>query len=312
MIGQLFNSIDQDRMREVISFFIYDSIKIILLLLVITFLMSGVRYYLPIEKLRDFLAKHNFFGLDYFLATIFGAITPFCSCSSIPLFIGFLKAGIPLGVTFAFLITSPLVNEIAVAMFIGIFGLKITLIYAGAGILIGMAGGWVLGKLKMEKYVEEFVWKVDTGKVISVENKKSNFSVQVFKIISKEAWGISKKIIPYVLIGVGLGAIIHGYVPEGFFERYITENNPWAVPMAVILAVPLYSNASGVIPIVESLIDKGVPFGTALAFMLAIVGLSLPEALILKKVMKLRLLLTFFTITSLGMILVGYVFNWIF
>ena len=293
-------------------FFIYDSVKIILLLLVITFFMSWLRYYLPIEKLRDFLAKHRFFGLDYFLATVFGAITPFCSCSSIPLFVGFLKAGIPLGVTFAFLITSPLVNEIAVAMFIGIFGLKITLIYVSAGILIGMVGGWVLGKLKMEKYVEEFVWKVDVHDGVVVENKKNNFSMQFLGVISREAWNISKKIIPYIVIGVGLGAIIHGYVPEGFFEKYISEDNPLAVPIAVILAVPLYSNASGVIPVIESLIDKGVPFGTALAFMMAIVGLSLPEALILKKVMKLRLLLAFFGVTSLGMILIGYAFNLIF
>ncbi|KKP63492.1 MAG: Permease [Candidatus Moranbacteria bacterium GW2011_GWF2_34_56] len=189
-------------------------------------------------------------------------------------------------------------------MFIGLFGWKITLFYLGAGILIGMLGGWVLGKLKMEKYVEEFVWKFETRGGVNVENKKNKFSVGVLKTVSKEAWGISKKIMPYVLAGVALGAMIHGYIPEGFFEKYITKSNPLAVPVAVILAVPFYSNASGVIPIIESLIDKGIPIGTALAFMMAIVGLSLPEALILKKVI-------FFGVTASGMILIGYIFNWI-
>jgi len=272
--------------------------------------MSLLRYYLPVEKLRDFLANHKFFGLDYFLATIFGIITPFCSCSSIPLFIGFVKAGIPLGVTFAFLITSPLVNEVALTLFIGLFGWKITLAYAIAGILIGMAGGAILGKLKLERYVEDYVWKIKSKDKMKKEDKK--FSWQVMKIVSKESFGITKKIGLYVLIGVGVGALIHGYVPEGFFENYINRENPLAVPLAVILAVPLYSNASGVIPIIQSLVAKGIPLGTALVFMMATVGLSLPEALILKRVMKLPLLLAFFGIVALGMILIGYGFNLVF
>lgn len=312
LVYTVLNLNPQSHLGEMINFFIYDSLKIIALLLMITFFMSWLRYYLPIERIKDFLASHKFFGLDYFMATIFGAITPFCSCSSIPLFVGFLKAGIPLGVTFAFLITSPLINEIAVAMFIGLFSWKITLVYVSAGILIGMLSGWILGKLKMEKYVEEFVWKIEMQNDVNIKNKKDNFSVRVFKIIWREAWNISKKIIPYVLVGVALGAVIHGYVPEGFFEKYISKDNPLAVPVAVILAVPFYSNASGVIPIIESLIDKGIPIGTALAFMMAIVGLSLPEALILKKVIKLKLLLVFFGVTALGMISIGYIFNFIF
>ncbi len=307
----IFGLVPATKIAGAVNFFIYDSIKIILLLLVITHFMSLLRYYLPIEKLRNFLASHKFFGLDYFLATIFGAITPFCSCSSIPLFIGFVEAGIPLGVTFAFLITSPLVNEVAVVMFLGLFGVKITLIYVAAGILIGMIGGAVLGKLKMEKYVEDYVWKIKIKNSIEKKEKKK-FSWSVAKIISKEALGITRKIGLYVLIGVGVGAVIHGYVPEGFFEKYITKENPLAVPLAVILAVPLYSNASGVIPIIQSLVAKGIPLGTALAFMMATVGLSLPEALILKRVMKLPLLLTFFTVVALGMILIGYGFNLIF
>lgn len=306
----IFGLAEQTRIGEVVNFFLYDTIKIVFLLLIITHFMSLLRYYLPVEKLRDFLANHKFFGLDYFLATIFGAITPFCSCSSIPLFIGFVKAGIPLGVTFAFLITSPLVNEVALALFVGLFGWKVTLLYAGAGILIGMVGGFVLGKLKLEKYVEDYVWDIKTQKNLA-ENKKQKISWQLLKNISSEALIITKKLTPYILIGVGVGAFIHGYVPEGFFEKYITKENPLAVPIAVILAVPFYSNASGVIPIIQSLVAKGIPLGTALAFMMATVGLSLPEALILKRVMKLPLLLIFFLVVAIGMILIGYGFNFI-
>lgn len=307
----VFNLAPHAKIADAINFFIYDSIKIILLLLVITYFMSLLRYFLPIEKLRDFLATHKFFGSDYFLATIFGAITPFCSCSSIPLFIGFVEAGIPLGVAFAFLITSPLVNEVAVVMFLGLFGVKITIIYVIAGILIGMIGGEILGKMKLEKYVEDYVWKIKVQNNVQKQERKS-FSWQVAKLISKEAFAITKKISLYVLIGVGVGALIHGYVPEGFFEKYITKENPFAVPLAVILAVPLYSNASGVIPIIQSLVAKGIPLGTAMAFMMATVGLSLPEALILKRVMKLPLLIAFFAVVAIGMILVGYGFNVIF
>ncbi len=290
-----------------VQFFFFDSFKILALIVVITHLMSWLRYYLPIEKLRDFLTKHKFYGLDYFLATVFGAVTPFCSCSSIPLFIGFIEAEIPLGVTFSFLITSPLVNEVALALFIGMFGLKITVIYVLAGIIIGMVGGFVIGKLHLEKYVEDFVWKMKSQKQNPEAKKLSR--IKVFKIISNEAFDITKKISLYVLAGVGLGAFIHGYVPQGFFGKYLQKAGWWGVPLAVILAVPLYSNASGVIPIVQSLVTKGVPIGTALALMMAIVGISLPEALILKKVIKWQLLAIFFGIVTLGIIIIGYLFN---
>ena len=290
-----------------VQFFFYDSFKITALILVITHFMSLMRYYLPIEKLRNFLTKHKFYGLDYFLATIFGAITPFCSCSSIPLFIGFIEAGIPLGVTFAFLITSPLINEVALALFIEMFGLKITILYVLAGILVGTIGGFIIGRLHLEKYVEDFVWKVKSQKQ-KIENQKTPFN-KMLKIISREALDITKKITPYVLAGVGLGAFIHGYVPQGFFEKYLQKAGWFGVPLAVILAVPLYSNASGVIPIVQSLVSKGVPIGTALALMMAIVGISLPEALILKKVVKWQLLAIFFGIVTAGIIVIGYLFN---
>ena len=301
-------SLPAGRLAGALEFFIYDSLKIFVLIVLITHLMSLLRYYLPVEKLRDFLAAHRLFGIDYLLATGFGAITPFCSCSSIPLFIGFTGAGIPLGVTFAFLITSPLINEIAIGLFIGLFGLKITLVYILAGILIGLAGGFVIGKLNMEKYVADFVWKIKAQQPEKKGAVKASWR-KVWRAITREAWGITGKIMPYVLGGVAVGGFIHGYVPQGFFEVYLQKAGLWGVPLAVILAIPLYSNASGAIPIIESLIAKGVPLGTGLAFMMAIVGLSLPEAMILKKVLKWPLLAAFFGTVTVGIIIIGYLFN---
>jgi len=306
----LFSLEPGSHLAESVEFFLYDTFKIFVLMLFITHFMSALRYYLPIEKLRDFLQKNNLYGLDYFFATVFGAMTPFCSCSSIPLFIGFLEARIPLGITFAFMITSPLINEIAIALFLGIFGVKITLLYVIAGIGIGMLGGFILGKLNMEKYVEDFVWKIKSQKRNTLDEKKKSL-IAVFPEISREAFDIIKKIMLYVIVGVGVGAAIHGYVPENFFQKYLEEAGVWGVPLATLLAVPMYSSASGIIPVIQSLIIKGVPFGTALAFMMAVVGLSFPEALILKKVLKWQLLATFFGIVTLGIICIGYLFNMI-
>jgi hypothetical protein len=270
--------------------------------------MTWIQYYLPIEKLRNFLSSRNFYGLDYFLASLFGVITPFCSCSSIPLFMGFLQGGIPLGVTLSFLITSPLINEVAIGLFIGLFGLKITMIYVFAGILIGVLGGFVLSKMKMEKFVEDFIWQIKRVEA-NLPKKKERTKKEIFRIISRDAFCIIKKIYLYILFGVAVGAFVHGYVPEGFFEIYLSKAGIFGVPLAVLLAVPLYSNASGVIPIVQSLIAKGVPLGTGLAFMMAVVGVSLPEAMILKRVMKLPLLIAFFGVVTLGIIIIGYLFN---
>ncbi len=300
----------QTLLAKAVNFFIYDTAKIFILLLIVTHLMSLLRFYLRIEKLRDFLVSRRFYGLDYLLASLFGAFTPFCSCSSIPLFIGFLEAGVPLGITFSFLITSPLINEIAVALFLGMFGLKVTGIYILAGIAVGIFSGFILGKLKMEKQVADFVWNIKSAEK-NIEAKKPAFN-EVIKIISQEAFGIIKKIALYIIIGVGIGAFIHGYVPAGFFENYLDKVGFWSVPLAVILAVPIYSNASGVIPIIQALVAKGIPLGTALAFMMAIVGLSLPEAIMLKKVLRLKLLLLFFGIVTLNIIILGYLFNLIF
>ena len=292
-------------LADMLDFFIYDTIKILILLIIITHLMSLIRYYLPIDKFRNFLKSHKLYGLDYFLASIFGAITPFCSCSSIPMFIGFMQARIPLGVAFSFLITSPLVNEIAIALFIGLFGWKIALFYVLAGIIIGVVGGFILQKLKMER----FIINLEEKKSVCSCAKEKASSERVILKMSREAFGIIRKIFLYVIIGVGIGAVIHGFVPAAFFEIYLEKAGIWGVPLAVILAVPLYSNASGVIPVIQSLIAKGVPIGTGLAFMMAIVGLSLPEAMILKKVLKWQLLATFFGIVAIGIIVIGYLFN---
>ncbi|MDD3120552.1 MAG: permease, partial [Candidatus Gracilibacteria bacterium] len=260
-----------------------------------------------IEKIRDFLAKNKFYGFDYFLSALFGAVTPFCSCSSIPMFVGFLKAGIPLGITFTFLITSPLINEVAVALFIGLFGWKVTVIYVVSGMILGILGGFVIGKLKMENQVAEFVWK-NNGTSNEIEREEIQLRNFV-KQVSKDSFALVWKIMPYVILGVAIGGVIHGFIPTGFFEKYITKENPFAVPIAVILGIPMYANATSVIPIIQALIAKGIPLGTGLAFMMAVVGLSLPEFLILKKVMKMKLLLTFFGVVGFFIIILGYFFN---
>ncbi len=292
---------------EAFSFFVYDSLKIIFLLVLINYFMAVVRYFLPVEKMRDFLVSRKWYGLDYLLASAFGTITPFCTCSSIPLFIGFLEAGIPLGVTFSFLITSPLVNQVAIVLFAGLFGWKITILYVISAILLGVVGGFILNKLKLEKYVADYVWQIRSQKNV-IEKTKEKISV-LLKSFWFEGWAMTKKIIPYVLIGIGVGALIHGYVPSGLFENYITSENLFAVPIATLVAVPMYANAVGVIPIMQALVEKGIPLGTAMAFMMAVVGLSLPEALILKRVMKIKLLLYFFGITTINIMIIGYLFN---
>ncbi|MCF7906145.1 permease [Candidatus Gracilibacteria bacterium] len=295
-------------LAESVHFFVYDIVKIILLLLVVTYIMSFLRHYLPMSAIKNFLSRHRSSGLDYFFATVFGAMTPFCSCSSIPLFVGFVRAGIPLGVTLSFLITSPLVNEVALVLFWSLFGWKFTLIYLVSGLAVGMIGGIILQKMKLESSIVEFLSKPQC----SCAGGQSMQKKSLWQSISEEALGITKKIVPYLIIGVAVGAWIHGYIPDGYFEIFLTQNAWWTVPVAVILAVPLYSNAGAVVPIIDSLVTKGVPIGTALAFMMAVVGLSLPEALILKRVMKTKLLLAFFVVVTVGIIVLGYLFNWVF
>ena len=294
-----------------VNFFFYDTIKILILLFFISVIMGIINAYFPIERLRNYLTTRKLYGLQYFFAALFGAITPFCSCSSIPLFIGFVKGGIPLGVTFAYLITSPLVNEVAVAMFIGTFGVRITVIYVVSGILLGMIGGFILGKMKLEGYLSDWVKQIQQNSSVESgewEKEKTPF-LQRLPAIAEEAWGIVRGVLIYILLGIGIGAFMHGYVPEGFFEQYMSKDNWFAVPVSVLLAVPMYTNAAGIVPVIEVFVAKGIPIGTALAFMMAVVGLSLPEATLLKKVMTWRLIGVFFGVITLFIIFLGYLFN---
>ena len=301
------------RVGSAVNFFFYDTTKILILLFIISAIMGVVNAYFPIDRLRRYLTTHKLFGLQYFFASLFGAITPFCSCSSIPLFIGFVKGGIPLGVTFAFLITSPLVNEVAVAMFLGTFGLKITIIYVVSGMLLGMIGGFVLGKMNLENYLSDWVkniQKTSDEESAKWEAEKVTFFNRLPGIL-RDSWGIVKGVLLYVIIGIAIGGAIHGYVPEGFFQHYMSRDSWFAVPLSVVLGVPMYTNAAGIVPVIEVFVAKGVPIGTALAFMMAVVGLSLPEATLLKKVMKWRLIGIFFGTITLFIIALGYLYNWL-
>lgn len=296
-----------------VNFFFYDTIKILILLFFISVLMGIVNAYFPIERLRNYLTTHKMYGFQYFFASLFGAITPFCSCSSIPLFIGFVKGGIPLGVTFSYLITSPLVNEVAVAMFLGTFGVKITAVYVITGMLLGIIGGFLLGKMKLEPYLSDWVKQIQmnaTAESEEWEKEKTPFRKR-FPSIVNEAWGIVRGVLLYVIIGIAIGAAMHGYVPEGFFEHYMSKDNWFAVPISVLLAVPMYANAAGIVPVIEVFVAKGVPIGTALAFMIGVVGLSLPEATLLKKVMTWRLIGIFFGTITLFIMISGYLFNFL-
>ena len=296
-----------------VNFFFYDTIKILILLFVISSLMGVINAYFPIERLRVYLTTRKLFGLQYVFASFFGAITPFCSCSSIPLFIGFVKGGIPLGVTFAFLITSPLVNEVAVAMFLGLFGWKTTLIYAGSGIVMGIVGGFILGKFNLDRYLSPWVKELQASSEKEAENweKEKTPFIDRLPAIIKEGWDIVSKVLIYVIIGIAIGAAMHGYVPENFFAKYLSADRWYAMPLAVFAGVPMYANAPGIIPVIQVFVAKGVPLGTAIAFMMAVVGLSLPEATLLKKVMTWKLIGIFFGTISIFIIILGYLFNWI-
>ncbi|PID94340.1 MAG: hypothetical protein CSA95_03390 [Bacteroidetes bacterium] len=296
---------------KALHFFLYDSIKILLLLVVIIFIMGIINSYFPVERVRNFLLTRKLYGLQYLMASLFGVVTPFCSCSSVPLFIGFVRGGIPLGVTLAFLVTSPLVNEVAIGLFVGFFGLKATLIYVVSGVLLGTISGFILQKLQLEHLLTP--WVKDFLRNESEEeggyHQEHPPLLKRLPHIGNEAFNILKKILPYLLAGIAIGSAMHGFVPENFFEPYIRKSNPLAVPIATLMAVPMYINASGVLPIVQVLVSKGIPLGTAIAFMMGVVGLSLPEAILLKKVMTLKLIAIFFGVVTLCIILSGYLFN---
>lgn len=313
LIYSILGMAQNSNLGNALNFFVYDTLKILVLLFLITFLMGIVNAYFPIDRIQNFLSRHKMYGLEYFIASTFGAVTPFCSCSSVPLFIGFIKGGIPLGVTFAFLVTSPLVNEVAVAIFLGMFGLKTTVIYVTSGILLGVVSGLILGKLNLEPLLTDWVrqiWEKAESEREIFELEKKTFLQRVPEI-TREAFGIVKSVVLYVILGIAIGAAMHGYVPEAFFEQYIGKDTWYAVPLAVILGVPMYANATGIIPIIQVFVVKGIPIGTSLAFMMAVVGLSIPEATLLKKVMSIKLISIFFGVVTICIIISGYMFNWI-
>lgn len=294
------------RLAASVNFVIYDVMKIFVLLAVMIFIVSYMRTYITPERTRQVLGSKQ--GIRYYvLASLIGTVTPFCSCSSVPIFIGFVEAGVPLGVTFAFLITSPLVNEAAVAALWATLGLKATVMYVISGVALGVLGGYLIGHLKLERYVEDFVYKMKVGKQSTEDQKltikeRVDFAFESVKEIVGRVW-------LYVIIGVTIGGIFHGYAPEGILEKYAGEDNLLAVPIAVLIGVPLYSNVMAMIPIVESLIGKGLPEGTALAFLMSVTAVSLPEMIILRKVLKKELIAIFVSIVAVSIIFTGYLFN---
>lgn len=289
---------------EAINFFVYDTIKVFFLLSVIIFFVAMIRSYFPPEKTKRILSRKKQYIANVF-AALLGIVTPFCSCSAIPLFIGFVESGVPLGVTFSFLVSSPMINEVALVLLLGLFGWRIAFTYIGTGLIIAIISGIVIGKLKMEKYVQDYVYQVKVANVVIADQ---NFHEKI-EYAKDYTLGLLKKIWPYILVGIGIGGFIHGYVPSNFLVKYAGPDNPFAVPVAVLIGVPLYSNAAGTIPIVQALMGKGMPIGTVLAFMMAVTALSFPEAVILKNVLKMRLLLLFFGIVALAIVGVGYFFN---
>jgi hypothetical protein len=305
MTFSIFHLAKKTVLAGAVNFFIYDSIKIFLLLSVIIFVVSIIRSYLPPEKTKKWLSN-RFEIIGNIFAALIGIVTPFCSCSAVPLFIGLVESGVPLGVTFSYLISAPMVNEVAAVMLLGLFGPGAALLYISSGVVIAVIVGYILGRMKLEHLVEDYVWKIKVNSQI-VDIKKT-FSDRL-----KEAYeytlDLVKKVFPYVLIGVAAGALVHGYAPENFLAKIAGKSNILAVPLAVLIGVPLYSNAAGTIPIVKSLIEKGLPIGTSLAFMMSVTALSFPEMIILRKVLKPKLLVIYIVILTLGIIFTGYLFN---
>jgi len=304
----IYNVINLDRgsrLSDVLEFFIYDTIKIFALLSIIIFIVSIIRSYFPPERTKKILSYKNLF-IGNISAALLGIVTPFCSCSAVPLFIGFIEAGVPLGVTISFLISSPMVNEVAVVLLLGLFGWKITAIYVSTGLLVAIFGGFVIGKLKLEKWVEEYVYKLHIEQVHEIIKQTFKERLQYAKGNTTD---ILKRVWLFIIIAIGIGGFMHGYVPQDFLVQYAGPQNPFAVPLAVLLGVPLYSNAAGMIPIVYVLMEKGLSMGTVLAFMMAVTALSFPEMIILRKVLKVPLLAVFVGIITVTIILVGYLFN---
>ena len=289
-----------------LQFFLYDTPKVLLLLAGVVFVMGMINSYFTPERTRALLAGRAE-GVGNVLAASLGVVTPFCSCSAVPLFIGFVQAGVPLGITFSFLIAAPMVNEVALALLLGLFGWKIAGLYLGLGLVVAIVSGWVIGRLRMEAYLEDWVTNLPRAHaMVGAATVTVAERVQAGLAAVREIVG---KVWPYVVAGIAIGAAIHGYVPEDFMAGLMGKDVWWSVPVAVLIGVPMYSNAAGIIPIVEALLAKGAALGTVLAFMMSVIALSLPEMVILRKVLKMRLIATFAVIVASGILLVGYVFN---
>jgi len=306
LVTKIFNLELESALGSSVHFFIYDVIKIIILLSFMIFLISYLRSYFPPERAKKIIERFKGIKANI-IASLLGIVTPFCSCSSVPLFIGFVEAGIPLGVTFSFLITSPIVNEAAFVILLAAFGWKVALIYVVTGVFVGVVGGYIIGLFKAENQVEEYVYQIKSSE-IDIEKQTSKQRINFALTNMKD---IIKRVYIYLIIGIAIGAIIHGWVPEDFLFKYANKDNPLALLVAVIAGVPLYSNALGTIPIAQALIAKGVAIGTALAFMMATTALSLPEMIILRKVIKPKLIALFVVVTTIGILFVGFLFNFI-
>jgi uncharacterized protein len=309
IINTIFGFKEKSEFAKAVYFFIYEVPKVLLLLSLIVFVVGIIRTYFSPERTRKILGGKSLFTGNV-LASLLGIVTPFCSCSAIPLFIGFVQAGVPLGVTFSFLIAAPMINEIAVVLLFGLFGWQTALIYISTGLLIAILSGFIIGKLRLEKYIEDWVRNL-TARNLQSEDEKILFVNRIesgFTAV-KEIVG---KVWIYIILGIAVGAGIHGYVPENFMAGIMGKEVWWSVPLSVIIGVPMYSNAAGIIPVVQALLGKGASLGTVLAFMMSVIGLSLPEMIILRKVLKLQLILIFAGIVAVGIIIVGYLFNFIY
>ncbi len=304
LVFNVLNIKKESALSGALNFFIYDCIKILILLAVIIFAVSLLRAYFPPQKIRKILTR-KIPVLSNLSAGLLGIITPFCSCSAIPLFIGLLEAGVPLGVTFSYLISAPMINEVAVILLFALFGFKIAAIYIVSGLIISVVAGLILGKMKLGHLIKNNVWKTKYG-VSGVSIKSFN---QKLAYAKEFTFNLIRNIYPYILIGVAIGAAIHGYAPENVLSKIAGKANWFAVPIAVLIGVPLYSNAAGILPVIKSLLEKGLPLGTSLAFMMSVTALSLPEMIILKKVMKTKLLAIYVAIVALGIVFTGYLFN---
>jgi len=309
LIYNVFGIAKDSSLGSALNFFVFDTIKIFILLLIIIYAITFIRSFFPPEKTRKILAKNKgsaFIG--HVLAALLGIVTPFCSCSAVPLFIGFVEAGVPLGVTFSYLIAAPMVNEVALGMLYGLFGWKIALIYVASGEIIAIVSGMILGKMKLEKYVEGYVYEIKV-------NADLDLPEPTMKERLIDSWNFTrdliKKIWIYVIIGIAIGGVMHGWIPAGALAKYAGKDNPFAVFVAVVIGIPLYSNAAGVIPLVSELTRAGVATGTALSFMMAVTALSLPEMILLRRVLKPKLLAIFISIVGLGIVFTGYMFNFI-